>query len=316
MKSHYIFLLLLLVFGCKENSNTVLTIEYEKLFDSIPSASGLAIKDSIAYIVCDDGTGIYKINLRNFGQNKIRLGGFPLQQYREPKSSKHDFESACFATWQGNEYLIAIGSGSGGSVRDSLLMMNTTNYADQKIYSLGKFYKQLQLITSTENNQLNIEGVTIASDSIVILNRGNNLLITCGTNAFFSSLINQQDSFPQLRYRKIQLPFIEQREARFSGICTIDEKHLLFCASVEDTPDWTKDGPVLGSYFGIYSLEENKVIATYLLKDKQNQIVKEKIESVDIIQKTTDDLIFQATGDNDNGTSKLFQLKLRGPKWE
>lgn len=137
-------------------------------------------------------------------------------------------------------------------------------------------------------------------------------MITCSTNAFFSLLVNQEDSLPQVNYRKIKLPFIEQHEARFSGVCTIDENHLLFCASVEDTPDWITDGPVLGSYFGIYSLQDNKLIATYLLKDKQDQIIKEKIESVDILQKTGHDLIFWATADNDNGTSKLFRIKLSG----
>jgi hypothetical protein len=316
MKIYFSFFLLLSLIGCRQTPGNNLIIEFERTFDSIPSASGIVIKNTSAYIVCDDGTGIYHINLKDFSQNKILIAGLPFNKYREDKSVKHDFESASLIQWQDKEYLAALGSGSGSNARDSMLLISTADYADQKIYPLDKFYKQLQLVTSTGSTQWNIEGITIVNDSIVILNRGNNLLITCGLNSFFSFLMNRQDSFPQVKVHKIQLPFIEQHEARFSGICTIDKGHLLFCASVEDTPDWTKDGPVLGSYFGIYSLKENKVIATYLLRDKQNQIVREKIESVDMLQNGPDDLIFLAAGDNDNGTSKLFQMKLHKFQWK
>ena len=311
----YPFLFLFLFFGCKQDSNTSLTIQYDKLFDSIPSASGIAIQNQSAYIVCDDGTGIYKIDLKDFHHQKIPIIGLPYNQYREDKSIKHDFESACFAKWQNSEYLVAIGSGS-GSARDSLLMINIGNYRDQKIFSLDKFYKQILITTSMDSTQLNIEGLTIAADSMIILNRGNNLMITCNVHDFFSFVVNGGDTFPEVKFRKVKLPSIEKHEARFSGICTIDDKHLLFCASVEDTPDWTKDGPVLGSYFGIYSLEDNRVTATYLLKDRKGKAIKEKIESVDIVQNRKQDLIFLATADNDNGSSRLFQFRLTQSKLE
>lgn len=315
MKSCCILLFVLFVSGCKQNSNPGLTIEHKQLFDSIPSASGIAIKGTTAFIISDDGTGIYTIDLTNYRQTKIQLSGLPFNVYREDKSIKHDFEAACFAKWQNKEYLVAIGSGSGGA-RDSMLMMNTGNYADQKIYSLEKFYKQILSTTTIDSSQLNIEGLTIAGDSIVFLNRGNNLLITCSAGTFFSFILNEQDSLFPVTCRKVQLPFIGQHEARFSGICTVDERHLLFCASVEDTPDWTQDGPVLGSFFGLYSLKNNKVIETYLLQDEEKKPLKEKIESVDIVQRLKSDLFFLATADNDNGTSKLFRIKLSGVKWQ
>jgi hypothetical protein len=310
MKIIFGFFLVLFLTGCRQGPGNHLIVEYEKFFDSVPSASGIAIKKNTAYIVCDDGTGIYKIELKNFQQTKIAIEGLPFNEYRQDKSIKHDFESACWVTWQGKEYLTAIGSGSGGAARDSMLMINIGNNTDQKMYPMDKFYKQLQSVTNTESTQLNIEGATIAGDSIIILNRGNNLLITCSADSFFSFLVNQGEPFPQVKYRKIQLPFIGQHEARFSGICTVDETHLLFCASVEDTPDWTKDGPVLGSYFGLYSLKDAKVVETFLFDDKNRKAAKEKIESVDILQKTNDGLVFLATGDNDNGTSKLFRIRL------
>lgn len=311
IKFNCIFLaLFLLLISCGQSSKRVLTIESEKRFDSIPSASGLALQNTTAYVVCDDGTGIYKVNLNNFRQTKIAIKGSHWNEYREPKSLKHDLESACFVKWKNKQYLVALGSGS-SSKRDSMFILNVKDYADQKMISLSLFYKHLQQISKTDSRQWNIEGMTIAGDSVIIVNRGNNLLITASFNAFFSFLIDGQNSFPQVKYRKPELPVIEKHEARFSGICTVDENLLLFCASAEDTPDWTKDGPVLGSCFGLYSLKNDKIVGTYLFEDKKGKPLKEKIESLDILRRIGDDLIFLATGDNDNGVSKLFRLRLK-----
>jgi hypothetical protein len=62
-------------------------------------------------------------------------------------------------------------------------------------------------------------------------------------------------------------------------------------------------------------LKEKRLIATHLLKNKQGKAIKEKIESVDVLQKPDNgDLNFLAIADNDNGTSKLFHLRLRNIK--
>jgi hypothetical protein len=301
--------LLLLITGCRPKTLASLVIEYTKIFDSIPSASGLAIKRDTAFIVSDDGTGIYGVDLRNYGSKKIPINGFNYLLYREPKSVKHDFEAACFVTWKKKEYLIAIGSGSATS-RDSLLMLNSDDLSEQRILPLNQFYTQLQQQTRTIKEQWNIEGLTETGDELIFLNRGNNLLIRCDVEAFFSWLFDQDLSFPKIDYHQLHLPSIKNREARLSGVCTIDNDNLLFCASVEDTPDWTKDGPVLGSYFGIYSIKRKKVIGTYLLADTQNKPMKQKMESVDILKTDGNSIYLLAIGDNDDGKSSLFRLKL------
>src|SRR5512138_2900056 len=84
----------ILMIGCRQHANKKLIIEFERVFDSIPSVSGIATKRDTIYMVCDDGTGIYKVNIQNFVQSKIPIKGFLSNQYREAKSVKHDFESA------------------------------------------------------------------------------------------------------------------------------------------------------------------------------------------------------------------------------
>jgi len=312
IKQMFILVLVVGLTHCKQGSGNGLTIEYKKTFDSIPSASGLAIRGDSAYVVCDDGTGIYQINLRNFHQRIIEIKGLPFNQYREPKPVKHDFESACFVKWQGKDYLMAMGSGSNSTSRDSLLIVNISDYRDQRIISLDQFYKQLQSKTHTDTTQWNIEGLAVSGNNLIMANRGNNLLISCDVGEFFSWLMRSNSHFPQTKYQRIHLPSIDKHEARLSGVCNLDEQNLLVCASVEDTPDWTKDGPVLGSSFAVYSLKNDKVASTYLLQDERGKPLKEKIESVDVLQKTANgDLIFLALGENDNGSSELFRINLR-----
>jgi hypothetical protein len=190
--------------------------------------------------------------------------------------------------------------------------MNTSSFSDQKIISLHNFYQKMQMLTQTDSTHWNIEGATMVKDRLFICNRGNNEIISCKLNGFLSWLLESNHSFPPISFDKITLPSINNREARLSGLCTLDETRLLFCASVEDTPDWTKDGPVLGSYIGIYSILQKKPIVSYLLKNKKEKALKQKIESVDILKEESNgDLILLAIGDNDNGASVFFQLKMQ-----
>lgn len=316
MKSYlYIFTIItFLTAGCRDKQPTqMLIIEEQKLLDSIPSASGLAIENDTAWIVGDDATSIYRLNLTSFEQQKIPLKDFDAQQYRLPKPIKHDLECANLISYNHKQYLLAFGSGSLEPYRDSVLLLNTKDTADQQLISVQPFYKELQRLTGTDSAQWNIEGSTLAGDSLIICNRGNNMLISFHADSFMHYLLFAGTPIPAIAFHKANLPQIEGKEARLSGICTLDETHLLFSAAVEDTPDWVSDGPILGSFVGIYSLKEKKVLASHLLRDKQGAVTIQKLESIDIVSKKGGTVTCIAMADNDNGTSGLFRLKLTMP---
>ncbi len=297
----------------KQGSKMPLRIIERQVLDSIPSGSGIVIKDDTAYIIGDDATGIYLLNLKNNKQQKIPLKGFDNNLYREPKPVKRDFECATLVSWKGIEYLLAFGSGSDTS-RDSMLLVSTADFTDNKIISLEKFYDRLQVLTMTGSKAWNIEGATAVKDFLILFNRGNNLVIKFKSGDFISYLIDTNVPFPEIAFHRITLPFIHNHEARLSGACTLDSDHLLFSASVEDTPDWTKDGPVLGSFIGIYSMQDSTIAAAYLLQDETGLPLKEKIESLDILRKEPGEkLVLIAMGDNDNGNTNLFRLLLEIP---
>jgi len=310
----YLYIITLITFltgSCRENHPTeMLIIEEEKLLDSIPSASGIVTDGDSAWVVGDDATGVYRLNLTSYEHRKIPLEGFAAQQYRLPKPVKHDFECANLVSWNNKQYLVAFGSGSMAPFRDSVLLFNTADTSDQQIISIEPFYKTLQQLTSADSTQWNIEGSTMAGDSLLLCNRGNNTIISFKADSFMHYLLFAGAPVPAIDFHRATLPQIEGKEARLSGICTLNDNLLLFSASVEDTPNWVKDGPILGSFIGIYSLKQKKVLASHLLRNKQGAIAKEKVESIDIVSKQAGTVTCIAVADNDNGTSRLFRLKL------
>ena len=313
MRSYPLFtvMALLCLVSCTENkSSSPLRIVKTQVLDRIPSGSGIVIKDDTAYIVGDDATGLYLLDLNNYQQQKIPIATLNHDVYREPKSIKRDFECATFIDWKGKEYLLAFGSGS-TPLRDSMLMIHTKEFTDCRILSLHSFYEGLRKLTQTKIEAWNIEGVTIELDFLYLLNRGNNMIMNFKTSEFMQFIMDAGSPFPTTTYHSVRLPFIQNHEAKLSGACTLDNHHLLFSATVEDTPEWSKDGPVLGSFIGIYSLRHNTVTETFLLQDGSGAPLKEKIESLSIVRNLPEeDLEFLAVGDNDNGTTNLFHLIL------
>src|SRR5688572_18402934 len=103
--------------GCKQAPQKQFAIASQQTLDSIPSGSGILIENGIAYIVSDDTTHIYQVDLASFDERRIPIRGLDSTIYREAKSIKHDFESAALISRDGQNYLLAIGSGSKVSLR-------------------------------------------------------------------------------------------------------------------------------------------------------------------------------------------------------
>jgi hypothetical protein len=302
--------LFMYLFACSP-SQVKMTIESEELLDSIPSGSGIAIKNDSAIIIGDDATGVYRLDLDSYNYTKISLPHISAENYRQPKDAKLDFECAAIARWKGSEYLISLGSGSNNDARDSALIMNLADYNDKRIVSLSTFYKALQQRTGSDRKVWNIEGATVANDSLFVCNRGNNLIISMPLNGFLNYVTGLDSLLPKAEYHLVKLPYILNRQARLSGICTLNDNELLFCASVEDTEDWTTDGPILGSFVGIYSIKSASVRSAVLLQNNNGERLKEKLESLEVLSKFPGRLKIMAIGDNDNGATRVFVLELK-----
>jgi hypothetical protein len=86
---------------------------------------------------------------------------------------------------------------------------------------------------------------------------------------------------------------------------------LLFSASVEQTTDWKKDGPVLGSYIGVMKVSNAAIRLTGLLTHPDGKVSLNKVESVAYLKtEENGDIMLAAISDNDDGRSKLMEIRL------
>lgn len=85
---------------------------------------------------------------------------------------------------------------------------------------------------------------------------------------------------------------------------------MLFCASIKDTPNWYSDGPVLGSYIGVFNHRQRKLRAAVLLTDQDGKALKEKVESVEVLRRDGRETKIVAVADNDLGDTRLIMLTI------
>lgn len=287
-------------------------VEKEQLLDSIPSASGMVLQGDTVLLISDDAPFIYYLSLGDFRFTRTPVDELPDTVYRIPKEIKPDFEASVSGKMVGGEYLFSFGSGSQSPERDTLLVVDRANRTEQQKFSLTALYRRLQEATGTPAVQWNLEGAALAGDTLYLFNRGSNGIIALPWKDFTSFATGGGLQFPPLAYDTLNLPALQGKKARFSGACTLDEEHLLFSASVEDTPDWITDGPVLGSYIGVWNYRQKKLVATHLLRDGSGHTYREKVESVEVLKKEPNgDLLLAGVIDNDNGTSKLVHIRFR-----
>lgn len=311
----YILLTALTFASCKNKVNDVkLIIDQVVLLDSLPSASGMVIHNKQIAIITDDAPFIYLSPLEKSEFRKVGITGTDTLLYRITKALKPDYESACKIRYYDRDYLLSFGSGSTKSLRDTLLMVSLDDASEQQRRSLTDIYTIMQQVTSTKPDAWNIEGATTIGNFIFLANRGNNKIISVPV-FYFSESHRFEHVVPKIDFFQVELPEINSHEARLSGLSTVDEKTALFCASVEDTPDWLADGPILGSFIGLIDIEKKKVISAYPLLDAAGKTMIEKIESVEFVSKNEQGkLNIIAVTDNDKGSSKLFYLTLPAAK--
>lgn len=282
----------------------------EHILKSISSGSGFVVHKDSAYIISDDAPFMGRLAIRNNRMDRIPINGLALYDTRIPKPLKPDFEAATSGLLDGKEYLFAFGSGSQSPERDSLLFFPIDNPAQQRKVSLSPFYRRVQQLIFNPEAHWNLEGATKAADSLVLFNRGNNTVLNVSWNQFTAFVLGVASEFPFVSYRRVRLPMLEEKEARFSGACTLSDEYLLVSASVEDTPNWNEDGPVLGSFIALMDRR------TYELKDAlpvtngHGKPYVHKIESLEVLEKEEDGtLMVGGLVDDDDGKTRLIRIR-------
>lgn len=308
--------------GYRQTNPYGLTITNSFAFDSLPSASAIAVFQDSVYIIGDDAPWVYKMNKMQNDEREIewiKIPGADSSKFRIPKDVKNDFEASAIGTVNDDVYHLAFGSGSLSPYRDSLLFFNVKDEWGMKKVSLAVFYDSLLTRNKMEKKDFNIEGATIAGNFLYLFNRADGLIFQINWQEFYNYINNTTAAVPSSTTHRIELPRDGEVQAGFSGACTLDKNTIIFTASLEDTKDWVQDGEIKGSYIGVLDIVNPKVINLYAGMRVQNDssIYREardvstiKLESVDVLSNSRENIELIAVADNDNGTSTIFHIRL------
>lgn len=281
--------------------------------NGVSSGSGLAVYGQTFYLIGDDAEYVGRFDIGDTTYQRINWYPAASQQ-RIERSIKHDLESATIASIDKQPYILAFGSGVLSPFRDTLFGMKLADTQVRFRCSLQPLYTAIRTKAGLQDNELNIEGAAIAGSQLLLLNRGKNLLISI-LWADLETYIQRlgQAPVPAFRIQPLSLPVVNNYPVGCSGLAAINDRELLFTASLEETKDLRLDGTVKGSYIGKLQLDkEGNVSLAWLTELAQDNasITADKLESIDVLKADASSISAIATADNDIGSSKIFYLRL------
>lgn len=295
------------------DSRFAVRILSRKPLPELLSGSALCLYGDRVFTVSDNATAVYRCDTAFLDCEKIALKGYEGHGTVIPKPQKHDLEAAVIADVKGQPTLLAFGSGSLSPQRDGLLVLPCAAPGQQQFISLTGFYEHLRKASGIAPAAFNIEAAITAGDKLYLMNRGTNTVFRTRLDDFLRWM-DAGGILPEVQYQQLSLPVAGKREAGFSGACLVDEKHILFCASVEDTDNWIDDGAVLGSFVGLLTIAGDGSLSLKEVRALQNPDGSnntDKPEGILILPGTgADKREVIAIADNDALGSVLLRLEI------
>ncbi|MCJ8165576.1 hypothetical protein MKJ04_12060 [Pontibacter sp. E15-1] len=233
------------------------TVQQQKSYPRLPSASGIELLDSTYYVVGDDAPYVYLLDGQFNQTGKIAL--FDTADFatgRIPKAVKPDLESIAHFTYGRAHMLLIPGSGSGPK-RNRAFLVNLTDKKYVEELDFTRFYTFLKRVLRLEaDGELNLEGFAMDNTYTYMLQRAlgtsTNVLLRFDTQDFKRFIFGKGD-LPAVAVYHFALPAVGGYKTGFSGAFALEDK-LFFTASAEDTPNAVADGEVLGSIVGVIDL--------------------------------------------------------------
>lgn len=249
----------------------------------IGSASGLVYHDDKLFIISDSSNYLYEYHLSDEKLNKIALVENPKENIA--KKDKPDFEA--IVQKDGDLFLF----GSGSTENRNRVFKYKSKSAKISGKDASAMYSRIKKKFNFTDDELNIEGVILNGESILLFQRGNGL---SGKNGIIYAKDNAEDA--ELDFIPFDLPKIKNIPATFTDAILVDGT-IYFLATAEDTTSTYLDGEVLGSLIGSIDLKTMKLINTIQITDKH------KFEGLTLYKKTNSTIEFLLCEDND--TEKL-----------
>lgn len=284
-------------------------LQHKKL-DSLSSGSGLVFYERRAFIASDNLNGFVVLDSSDLSWNfyPFRVGE---KRVIQQKAIKEDFESAARISINGKQGIIAFGSGSIDVQRDNILIINPGKPDSFRILPAAPFYRHIKNTLGISTERLNLEGCFSFTDSLFLLNRGTNDVLSLGIADLAQMLDSNMKHMPALQVKRFSMPQVEGFPVSFSGACHFKDDRFLFCATVEKTTNWVEDGSVAGSYIGIASTD-GRILQLSPFTDSSGKQLLQKLETIEISIPEKNGIVeCCALADNDDGSSTWFRFQLR-----
>ena len=224
----------------------------------LSAASGIAVVGKYAFIVADDQLCMARFKMDSDEPGDwIRLfpGELPVE-HLERKAKKPDLEAICLLpsnNFSHRSALLVVPSGSKKWRNKScLLPVDADGNAAAAVLPLS--FASLFEFLSTKVSKLNIEGVCLYGDKLLLVNRGNS---KDGENAVFGLdlakfLYQAYDTHEIgadvfLFVHHFDLGDVNKVSLSFTDLCVLPGDKIIYSAAAEATEDDYLDGPCAGS---------------------------------------------------------------------
>jgi hypothetical protein len=283
----------------------------------LSSASGVSVLNGNIVLVGDDIPWMVELT-PDFSPGKhTKISAIDsVVNGRTPYPIKADYE--CMETFidDGITSLIVLSSGSKKDLRDTAILLSYGDSLTMKKRNIRPLYELIKSKAEMGNEEINIEGLAISNDQVLLFHRGNisgNFAAGLPKNEFLEYLKTGGPFTGELKLYHFDLPSNDGIQSGFSGACMLpDEKGILFTASMENTQTVTGDGEITGSFIGfipVNEIQSGHYIAS-LIKMNDKILIK-KLEGICVQKMAGNEMEVIAVSDNDNGTSDLYQIKLK-----
>lgn len=282
-----------------------------KVMPGVLSASGMVPDGDAFWVIGDDSPWIYRVGRDGNVLDRRPWSNAPdADTIRIPKPVKPDFE---MMEWiPGTRQLLVMGSGSVIETRSRVLIWDTesdTAVLDQAFPELYEFWAKGAEIGV---EKLNLEGMAMVGEDIILLNRSPKLLFKMNFAKLQLFWMGAGD-IPGVTVIELDWRDTDAAGLGFSGAsaCPLPNT-VFFCLSTEDTPNSYDDGAVGQCYLGLFTLvagiEES---FRYTAITEKGNPVNLKVESI-AMGRMVEENIWQvfAVTDSDGGDSELLELRV------
>lgn len=231
---------------------------------------------------------------------------------RGNKHVKYDLESVL--AWEGG--LILFGSGS-TPARQTLVCVDP--HGEVSLFDAAALYEALRGWRAFAGPELNLEGVALRGDELLLLQRGNGAPVAGESRVDAICSV----SWPQMRawmdrrgehprpggLVRFELGLLDGVRLTFTDAEVVGER-LYYLAAAEDSPDAYDDGPVTGMVLG--RLDEDGPRFARIL-DEQGAPLQDKGEGLALRAETPDRAWVVTDADDPDRPADLLELRLTGP---